>query len=94
MKIWGLWYADGYGLPHREDLIEFKSKADAWDMMDSRFYGFENHVCFPLCGTQQLHVFHEMPSDLHSDWYPDEIFHITERIVNCSRRYNKRVEKV
>jgi hypothetical protein len=93
MKIWGLWYADGYGLPHRSELMEFPSKTEAWNMMDARFYGFHDGKHFPLCSNQNLSVFHEKPSDDHHDWYPDEIFCIDEKVTKNGRTYTKRVEK-
>lgn len=93
MKIWGLWYADGFSLPRRAELMEFSSKTEAWSMMDARFHGFESGLHFPCCGTQSLSVFFEKPSDDHYDWYPDEIFHIIEKDTKNGRSYTKRIEK-
>ena len=39
MKVWGLWFADGYSIPDRRDLMEFTRKGDAWSMMEDRFHG-------------------------------------------------------
>lgn len=93
MKVWGLWFADGYSIPDRRDLMEFTRKSDAWSMMADRFHGYEGGVQFPCCGTQQLHIFHEKPMPEHGDWYPDEILHLTEKETKNGRTYTKRVEK-
>jgi len=93
MRVWGLWFAEGYGDPDRRDLIEFPTKADAWSMMEDRFHGFEGGVHFPLCGTQYLQLFHSKPLPWNGDWYPDEILYLIEKETKNGRSYTKRVDR-